>query len=1168
MTEQGLTRLGEITIGASLDGVSTSGPVKVISVESHGPTAATVTWRDPDGGLAERLLFEHDLPNLRIAGSTPKWRFDAEPADFLLASEGRRLKLAYLFDPWAAVSSSAVRPLPHQIRAVYQEMLPRQPLRFLLADDPGAGKTIMAGLLMKELILRGDLRRGLVVAPGSLTEQWQDELFEKVGIEFHILTKSDIEASRTGNPFAENRLVIARLDMLSRDRDLAERAASVQWDLVVVDEAHKMSARYFGNELKKTKRYELGELLGQATRHLLLMTATPHSGDQESFGLFMSLLDSDRFYGRDRDATRVVDADDMMRRMLKEDLLTFDGRPLFPERKAYTAEYDLTDDQAILYEEVTDYVREEMNRAERLGEGQGRRRNAVGFALTVLQRRLASSPEAIFQSLRRRKEKLEERLREASLASRVEDLDVGPTMSDDDVDDFEDLSDDEREEREEELVDTASAAATVAELEAEIVTLKRLVDHARRVRDSRDDAKWNQLRQLLTNQPEMFDSTGHRRKVIVFTEHRDTLNYLRDRLGDELGRSEAVVEIHGGTRREKRKEAQELFTSDPDVTFLVATDAAGEGVNLQRAHLLINYDLPWNPNRIEQRFGRVHRIGQTEVCHMWNLVAAETREGAVFARLLEKLETEKGDLQGRVYDVLGEVFRGSDLKDLLINAIRYGDHPDRRAELERIVDAKVSDGLREVIAEQALHADVLSHADIDELRIEMDRAAAQRLQPFYIEQFFTEAFTRLGGRLARREADRYEITNVPATIRDRDRTTGSGAPVLTKYERVVFEPQRVSLPGKPLAQLLAPGHPLFDAVVDLSLERLHRLLQQGTVLIDPSDTGTEPRLLVYLEHTIEDARPGPDGRNLVISRQFQFVQMPRHGDPFASDGAPYLDYVPATEEQRAELAPMLTEDWLASGIEERALQHALSSIVPSHAAVVAKRTVDRVNKTEQKVKERLLREIAHWDHRAEVLFDEEQAGKQPRINSQNARQRADDLRARLDRRLAELARERMLSPQQPVVVGAALVVPAGALAPAPDRVSPAAHAADTERSDKLAVAAVLACEAGLGRTATEMAHNNPGYDVESLTDDLHLYFIEIKGRVEGSTTVHISKNQILTGLNKPDQFILALVQVRQDDSTEVRYLRTPFQGTPRLYFNVAGVEFDWTELWNRAGAPT
>jgi superfamily II DNA or RNA helicase len=1166
MEEQAPAGLSEIIVGATLEGVSASGPVKVISVESHGPSTATVSWREPSGGLSERLLFTHDLPSLRLVGSRPKWRFDADAASFVLASEARRLKLAYLFDPWTATSSSAVRPLPHQIRAVYQEMLPRQPLRFLLADDPGAGKTIMAGLLMKELLLRGDLRRGLIVAPGSLTEQWQDELFEKVGIECHILTKADTEASRTGNPFADKRLVIARLDMLSRNPELAQHAASVPWDLVVVDEAHKMSARYFGNELKKTKRYELGELLGRATRHLLLMTATPHSGDQESFGLFMSLLDSDRFHGRDRDATRVVDADDMMRRMLKEDLLTFEGKPLFPERRAYTAEYDLSDAQAVLYEEVTDYVKEEMNRADRLGDGQGRRRNAVGFALTILQRRLASSPEAIYQSLRRRKEKLQGRLREATLVSRVEDIVSSPTMSDDDVEDFEDLSDEEREDREEELVDSASAAATVAELEAEIATLNRLVDQAVRVRDSRTDAKWDQLRQLLTDQPEMFDGTGHRRKVIVFTEHRDTLNYLRDRLVAELGRPEAVVEIHGGVSREKRKEAQGLFTSDPDVVFLVATDAAGEGVNLQRAHLLINYDLPWNPNRIEQRFGRVHRIGQTEVCHMWNLVAAETREGAVFARLLAKIEIEKGDLQGRVYDVLGEVFRGSDLKDLLINAIRYGEDPARRIELERIVDAKVADGLREVIAEQALHEDVLSHADIDELRIEMERAAAQRLQPFYIEQFFTEAFKRLGGRLARRESERFEITHVPAIVRERDRTTGSGAPVLTKYERVVFEPDFVAVVGRPLAQLIAPGHPLFDSVVDLTLERMHQLLQQGTVLVDPTDHGIEPRLLVYLEHTIEDGRPGQDGRNHVVSRQFQFVQMPRKGQPFATDGAPYLDYVPATDEELAETVTVLRDPWLADGIEERALNHALATIVPSHVAAVVKRTSGRVEKTEQKVKERLLREIAHWDHRAEVLFEQEQAGKQPRINSQNARQRADDLRARLDRRLVELGRERMISPQQPVVVGAALVVPAGMLTSDAD--SPPLHPADTERSDRLAVAAVLATEAELDRVATEMAHNHPGYDIESLSNEMDMFFIEVKGRVQGATTVHISKNQILTGLNKPEQFILALVQVQQDDSTQVRYLRQPFQGSPRLYFNVAGVDFEWTELWNRASNPT
>jgi superfamily II DNA or RNA helicase len=325
--------------------------------------------------------------------------------------------MAYLFDPWMAVHLSLVEPLPHQISAVYEEMLPRQPLRFLLADDPGAGKTIMTGLFIKELILRGDLERCLIVAPGNLTEQWQDELYQKFHLDFELFTNDRFEASRTGNAFNEIPLGIARLDKLSRNEAIQDLILASDWDLVVFDEAHKLSASVFGGEIKYTKRYRLGQMLTQRARHLLLLTATPHNGKEEDFQLFMALLDPDRFEGRFREGVHSVDAADLMRRMVKENLYKFDGTPLFPERRAYTVNYHLSDLEAALYGRVTEYVKEEFNRAEQLEKG---RKGTIGFALMILQRRLASSPEAIYQSLRRRRERLEERLKEEKLLERGE----------------------------------------------------------------------------------------------------------------------------------------------------------------------------------------------------------------------------------------------------------------------------------------------------------------------------------------------------------------------------------------------------------------------------------------------------------------------------------------------------------------------------------------------------------------------------------------------------------------------------------------------------------------------------------------------------------------------------------------------------------------------------
>ena len=448
--------------------------------------------RSPTGtrtaGLASASSTVRTRPTLSVGGERLRWTFDADGETFTLVSEARRIRLAHLFDPLLAVHLSRVEPLPHQIRAVYGEMLPHQPLRFVLADDPGAGKTIMAGLYIKELLLRSDVARCLVVVPGGLVTQWQDELAEKFGLEFEILGRDAIEASRTGNPFGERDLVIARMDHLSRNDDVQARLQATEWDLVVVDEAHRMSAHYEGDDVRETRRYRLGRLLASTTRHFLLLTATPHAGKDEDFGLFMALVDPDRFEGRRRRAGGALDTFGLMRRMVKERLLTFEGKPLFPERFAYTVGFSLTPAESNLYEEVSTYVREEMNRAERLAGG---RRNVVGFALTVLQRRLASSPEAIFCSLVRRHKRLQERLDElrtmrpaADAAQAVERFGVDEDL------DVDDLDATELEEMEEALVDEASAAATRTELEAEVATLSHLEALAKALRASGSDVKW------------------------------------------------------------------------------------------------------------------------------------------------------------------------------------------------------------------------------------------------------------------------------------------------------------------------------------------------------------------------------------------------------------------------------------------------------------------------------------------------------------------------------------------------------------------------------------------------------------------------------------------------------------------------------------------------------
>src|SRR5277367_399220 len=514
-------RLEDLTAGISLNGLEPSAVATIVAIVPIAEGAVQVIYKTPDGTIKDRLLGRADEASISPATNERPWAFDGDGSAFQLACEAKRIDLAFLFDPMMAIHTSNVDALPHQITAVYESMLPRQPLRFVLADDPGAGKTIMAGLYIRELLMRADARRILIVAPGSLVEQWRDELFEKFGLEFRIFSKELESASPSGNPFEDHDHLIVRLDQMSRNEESQDRLCIAAWDLVIFDEAHKLSAHFFGKEMKRTKRFNFAEKIGQHTRHLLLMTATPHNGKEEDFQLFLSLLDSDRFYGKFRDGVHQVDCSDLMRRMVKEEMVKFDGTPLFPERKAYTVNYKLSDIEAALYESVTHYVQTEMGKADQLD---GSRKGSVGFALTALQRRLASSPEAIFQSLKRRKERLERRLREERLGIRGQQI-LAETLADVPEDD-DDLNAEEQENLEETLVDQATAASTIAELEQEIEILQGLERQARAVVASGQDRKWDELSRILQNNPDMHDASGRYRKLIIFSEHRDTLNYL------------------------------------------------------------------------------------------------------------------------------------------------------------------------------------------------------------------------------------------------------------------------------------------------------------------------------------------------------------------------------------------------------------------------------------------------------------------------------------------------------------------------------------------------------------------------------------------------------------------------------------------------------------------
>jgi SNF2 family DNA or RNA helicase len=1168
-----MLKLEDLKRDAQIRGLELNEVVRIVAVESFGEDARTVVYRRQDGTIADQTVFRNDELRLDLAQEGRPWGFDAPGEDFKLGLEAYRIRLAHLFDPMMAVHTSNVEPLPHQITAVYESMLPRQPLRYVLADDPGAGKTIMAGLLIRELIIRADARRILIVTPGSLVEQWQDELVEKFGLRFEIFSRAMDDASPSRNPFEDNDQLIIRLDQLSRNEDYQEKLSNTSWDLIVVDEAHKLSASYFGSKVNKTKRFELGELLGTLTRHFLLMTATPHNGKEADFQLFMSLLDGDRFYGKFRDGVHKVDTSDMMRRMVKEDLLKFDGSPLFPERRAYTANYSLSPLEESLYANVTEYVTEEMNRAEAL---EGKRKGTVGFALTILQRRLASSPEAIYQSLKRRRKKLEGILEEKKLVARghkaSETYDQYNVYSEipDNLDEAEDeLSPDVYENWADKIVDQATTSETIEEYMAEIESLKRLEQQAAEVVHSGQDRKWEELSGLLQERPEMYNAAGNRRKLIIFTEHKDTLNYLLDRIRGLLGNPEAVDAIHGGVARDQRRVVQEQFRNNKDFLVLIATDAAGEGVNLQHANLMVNYDLPWNPNRLEQRFGRIHRIGQTEVCHLWNLVANQTREGMVFQRLFEKLEIEREALGGRVFDILGEAFENKSLKDLLIDAIRYGELPEVRDRLNKAIEGALDNNhLKAIMARNMLCEDHMSLEQLYLVKEEMEKAEARKLQPYFIRAFFNEAFKALSGELRARESGRFEIAHVPAAIRERDRVISeTRTPVTSKYIRICFEKQDISVPGKEMASLIHPGHPLMHAVLDLTLEAHRPKLKQGAILVDPTDDSTEPKVLFMIDHRVRESQGNPPRD---ASRRLQFVTINEKGEASNAGWAPHLDLQPIQAHEKALVQDVIDAPWLSANLEALALHYASQKLVPEHFEEIRERREHQVDRVLQAVRQRLVKEISHWSDRYIKLSEDVAAGKQPLVQPENARRRADELTARLEQRTKELEAERNVRSSTPTVIGGALIIPQGLLAQRSGDTTFTLDSAARARVERIAMEAVTKAEQAMGHEVFDVSAQKCGWDLTArppkengkLVEERH---IEVKGRAKGQTTITISKNEIHYALNQRDKFILAIVLVDGETFEGPYYLRNPFTREPD--FGVASSNYDLDALLSKAGKP-
>ncbi|MGB9888810.1 MAG: DEAD/DEAH box helicase, partial [Anaerolineae bacterium] len=823
-------------------------------------------------GLRSRRYYDHTLqPNdlAQVRAISPADRtFSGDAESFFLALEAHRIRLAHQFDPLLAVNISQVDPLPHQIDAVYHHILRQPRIRFLLADDPGAGKTIMAGLLLKELQARGLVHRALIVVPGHLKDQWLREMKERFGETFTVVDRAVVGATWGRNIWQEQSWIITSMDFAKQDEVMAALAETT-WDLVVVDEAHKLAAYRYGTKVSRTQRYRLGEVLSRIGHFLLFLTATPHRGDPENFRLFLDLLLPGMFATPDLLMESVRQGDNpLFLRRLKEDLRDFAGRPLFPPRHVHTQTFRLHDDEKRLYNAVTAYVQTEYNKAFAADK-----RN-VAFALLILQRRLASSVRAARRSLERRRARLEELLRLGRWLAEHDTLDEEA---------LEDAPEAERLRQEEDLVARLTAAETREELQAEIRTLDELVRLARAAESREVETKLAELRRVMED--EHLRQTGE--KLLIFTESRDTLEYLAERL---RAWGYAVVTLHGAMGLDERIRAEHEFREKAQV--MVSTEAGGEGINLQFCSLMVNYDIPWNPNRLEQRMGRIHRYGQTKEVHIYNLVAAETLEGRVMEALFRKLERIRATLgSDRVFDVIGEVVVGRSLQELILDAVTQRRTLEEiLAEIEAVPDEEAIRKAREA----ALEALATRHINLQEVLGESRRARESRLVPEYIEQFFVRAARFLDLRLERRQDGLWRLPHVPLALREVPQEFRHRyGEVFPEYNRIAFDKETAR---QKEAVFVAPGHPLLESLIERVLERCADDLGKGAVFADPD--GRLDGYLWFLEGEIHDGAGEIVGRRL-----FALFQSADGGDPRPVNSSVLWDLLPLPPAAEAQPPP-------------------------------------------------------------------------------------------------------------------------------------------------------------------------------------------------------------------------------------------------------------------------
>jgi superfamily II DNA or RNA helicase len=1113
------THAAAVEPGQLLTGSLFNEPMRVETVQPNGPAGWVVGLVGVQSERFRRVtLTAADLATLTVLH--PQHSFDGDGRLLRLGIQAYALGIAYEFDPYFGLSISRVDPLPHQLEAVYDYLLKLARVRFLLADDAGAGKTIMSGLLIRELELRGLAERILIVCPANLAFQWQRELKEKFDTKFLVMKGQDLREQFGVNQWLEHNRVITSLDLAKRG-DILPGLRQVHWDLVIVDEAHRMSA---SDESHKSLRYRLGELLRDSSDHMLLLTATPHKGDPQNFSLFLQLLDADAY----ADVKSIREAMNRRRapfylRRTKEAMVYFPERrddgtwaaePIFTKRIPHTVDFQIDGAEFDLYREVTRFVKRESARA--AAEGEDPRARAIGFLMSLYQRRLASSTFAMRRSLENRARRLEEGLNRAQELVRLAPPDLP------DPEELEEMEEGERE-RLEQMLEAITLAGSADQVREEVQELRRLALQAQAVEEAGAEAKLSQLKELLQKEG-FFDNPEQR--LLLFTEFKDTLDYLVDRLKSWGFR---VGFIHGGMKSGSRDEpgtrlhAEQQFR-EGGIQVLVVTEAAGEGINLQVCNILFNYDIPWNPNRLEQRMGRIHRYGQRKDCLIFNFVATNTIEGKVLQRLLEKLQEIRDALDDdAVFNVVGEVLPAAHVERVLRDYYsgRLGD-----ADLEDRLLRDVDEGQFRAICQNALEGLASKTLNLEMLIERRARAQERRVVPETIARFLREAaeFVPLTLKPVPSLPHAFDPARTPPVLRRYEKDSDWKLPALAdRYPRCSTD--RDTAETEKL-EWVTPGHPLFEAMRRHTQARALDVLGKGATF-----------------HSLQHERPARvdfyrarivDGLGQVVHERLFAVELTEGGEPRLQEPGLLGNFTPA--EPPAELPPVALLPEATSWLHAQALAPFLEETRKDRLS-----EVERVSAHVELSLTELLQRADEEIGRAASDVEQKLAGAEGRLAM--AESRHSELLARRERRRIDLERQRALTLQSVERLASVLVLPH------PEREAPEVRRLKPNfETEAIAMRVVMEHERRQGRQVYDVSEKNLGYDVTSL--DLasgELRLIEVKGLSASTGTVLLTPNERRVAEDRRDCFWLYVVT---NCSAEPQ-LQEPIRDPARL---------DWTEV--------